>query len=918
MEIKKRLRVNGNPEINAVLLNDEGEEYPVFLESLHNTIIFPELMKSGYSLISLPYGFVKNGVAFDQLPVEDFSCDMITQERMYNSIGAKLDYNEIKKNVNEKEAVGRPIPPTNYTIFTKEDLFKYLDAVAVTSVEDDFMPLNYFVAPEARLTLKEYQSLDYLKYVQAIDKRRIMSVRKFRRLVEWLKQFGLPVNYTVQDVLDAYFAWGFDGLDFTVMNCRRENRSTILHPKRNNNAPAIRRTQGLIDKMGNLLTPLNEKDVVWKLPNNDPTYISDLTKDLVGMNDTKVVEYQCSSRQEVTILEGPQFNITYSHDTLLMQQRTYNPIRIESPVESGAYIETRLALPSNEQELYEMCLITSLARMLYAMRKPKVKYTSYHALTVSGCNPRTALDYVLTQFDLSKDIRNLSEDDVPRIFDADLNDFLEGNLNNDDAKSFLQDVIDGVFNIDNIAKAKDIEAMTSIQSVFNEIYAIHNVMGISLKEIYEKFRNIKSEDKVLIFENNDIRHLMDVSPIEVCKNGYKRDILDYDLQKAKDCTFFTYVTMVAREIGVEGCRRHVGVEFFMVDRNKKAVKTIIDNLLSMYEEKVYTTISDVQKQVQAMNRNYMFALMRFFEIALKGTITWPSYLGGGTQPAMPSDISAARANIQTKIESTTTMCLFSTNSLSASQLSFNGYCVNAYITPEYVIPRGNSPIHEVAFNAAWYDWEHENPDVYAQLVGLNVLPAGFKSWSYRYPTEQFVERDPMDFEDINSLDYYFNNSQQELASYPVDMEFTSVTHPVEYMYPGLVDADKEIKPLAVPREGIPVVRIGITRDIVKDDYADILIPTEEEEIDQYIRLFHGFDAEALILVPDAYMQIPSDKEASLVVSPASGTIYTTDTQQIINYRRIGELDPNRYPVKNIYGRIYLLKEANGRIWEVRV
>ena len=33
MEIKKRLRVNGNPEINAVLLNDEGEEYPVFLES---------------------------------------------------------------------------------------------------------------------------------------------------------------------------------------------------------------------------------------------------------------------------------------------------------------------------------------------------------------------------------------------------------------------------------------------------------------------------------------------------------------------------------------------------------------------------------------------------------------------------------------------------------------------------------------------------------------------------------------------------------------------------------------------------------------------------------------------------------------------------------------------------------------------
>ena len=53
MLLKKRLIVDGGAEPTAVLINDEGEEYPVFLESLHNTVILPELMKSGYTLTSL-------------------------------------------------------------------------------------------------------------------------------------------------------------------------------------------------------------------------------------------------------------------------------------------------------------------------------------------------------------------------------------------------------------------------------------------------------------------------------------------------------------------------------------------------------------------------------------------------------------------------------------------------------------------------------------------------------------------------------------------------------------------------------------------------------------------------------------------------------------------------------------------------
>lgn len=919
MEIKKRLIMPGSAEVNAVLLNDEGEEYPVFLESLHNTIIFPLLLESGYKLTSLPYGFVKNGVAFDSLPTEQYSCDDIMLERMYNSIGAKLPYDELKAKMDVQEVQGRPIPPTNYTIHTREELLHYLDMTSKASLEEDFLPLNYFVAPEARFNVKEFQSLEYRHYAQLIDNRRVMSVNKFRRLVEWLKNFGLPANYTVQDILDTYFAWGFDGVDFTVINLRRENRSTMLHPNRNINAPVIRKTHGLIDKMGNMLTPQNERDVVWKLPSNDPAYISDITADLPGFNDTKVVEYHCSDRQDVTILEGTQFNITYSADTLIMLQRTYTPLRVESPVELGSYIDTKLALPNNEEALYEYCLMMALASMLYDMRKPRVRVSSYDALRINGCNPKTALDYIITQFDLSKDSRNMTEDDVPRIYDSDLNAYLNGTCNDENVKSFLQDVINGMFNIDNIAKAKEIEAMVSTQSVFKEIYAIHNVLGIPLKEIYDKFRSITSDMQVLTFSNGQSQHTMDVSQLRFTINGYIHDVQTYDMDKAKDCTFFTYVTLVARETGADDCRRHVGVEFYMVDKNKKAVKEILEELGTMYENKVYSTIADVNKQVKAMQRKDMFVLNRYFEVALKGTITWPDYLGGGSQPAMPSQQAIAASHMVTKIESTTTLCLFSTNSLNASSLSFNGYCVNAYITPEYVIPRGKSPIKEVAFNTAWFDWEHENPGVFAQLVQLGVLPAGFKSWSFRYPTQQFLERDVTDFENINSLDYYFTNAQREVNSFPVDMEFVSATHPVEYMYPGIYeDEEVELKPLPAPRTGAPIVRLGVTRDITVDDYRDILYPSVIEEADQYIVPFHGFTAEAFILVPDVYKRLPKDTGYQLTVSPASGTVYVVDTQQIINFRRITELDMNKYPITHLYGRMYLLRASNGRIWEVRI
>ena len=99
MEIKSRLRVLNANEVNAVMLQDGNEIYPVFLKSLTNTIIFPELINSGYKLDSLPYGFVKDGTRLSDLPVENYQLSEAEEEAMYNSIGVPVDNDELKKHI---------------------------------------------------------------------------------------------------------------------------------------------------------------------------------------------------------------------------------------------------------------------------------------------------------------------------------------------------------------------------------------------------------------------------------------------------------------------------------------------------------------------------------------------------------------------------------------------------------------------------------------------------------------------------------------------------------------------------------------------------------------------------------------------------------------------------------------------------
>ncbi len=922
MEIKKRLITPPSKEVNAVLLSDEGEEYPVFLESLHNTIIFPLLIESGYSLNSLPYGFTKNGLDFEQLPVENYTPDDKTEEMMYNSIGIKTPMDEINAHVHIAPK-HMNTPATNYTIFTREDFIKYLDALMVASLEDDYMPLNYFVAPDARFTLQEWHDPANLKYVQVISDRRKMSLAKFARLVTALQKINLAANYTAMDVLDAYFAWGFDGLQFDMVGRRRESRPIKLTANRNVNVPIIDHTSGLVDGMKNILLPENQKNKEWRLSVRDPKYLDAVTMGLKP-NDTRVVSFCSGGKQDVTIVEGSQFNVKYSLESLIIQLQIYPTILVKSPVRINEYLALDLALPNNKEALYEYCMMDALSKMLYDYRRPHVKISSYNALKVAGCNPRTVLDYVITKYNMSRDLsalERMSDDVAPQIFDYDIDRFLNGESVSEEIRDFLEDVISGVFNIDEIDQGKSAEASVNTDEVFKEIYAIHNVLGVSLTDIYDKFRTITPDVQYLTFSGKGLNYNMDVRPLQYSLNGYKRDVMNYDLQNARDCTFFTYVTLIAREVGDERAKRHVGIEFYLVNRNKNRVKEIIEDLKESYENKVTSMIPNATQQAQQLRLINMFALSRYFEIAFKGTITWPKILGGAVEPAMPSLIQDCRKYLERRIENITAYCAFTANTASSRTLTFNAYCTNAYITPEYVIPRSDAPIREIPFFAAWFDWRSNDPNTWQALVNNNVIPIDFVSWSRRYADEQFVIRDLLELDSKDSLVYYYEHANEEINVYPEDKDFVSVSHPMSYMFPGLENEDnpEEMPTLSVPRTGLPVVRLGICHDLVKKDYEDKLLPCEDlDEVDTYIRPFRGFNAETIMTVDNVFDKVPGQSDNCITVLNKSGSIYINDQDKIVDYTYIPQLDMSRYNIKHICDRMYLLRATDGKLWEVHV
>ena len=936
MIIKKRLMVERSKEVNAALIYDEGEEYPVLLASLLNTVYFPQLIQSGYKLTSLPYGFIKDGIQFTDLPCEVYNASQEELERMYYSVGTPTPNEELKKYIDTSAVVGLKLPPTRYTVNTREEFISYLEAINIAASDMDFMPINYFVAPDARFTREEFFSEVNQKYVAILENRRNFSLKRFHNLLKFLKSMELiGANPSAMDVLDAYFAWGIDGLQFTMLSRTRKTTTyRMLSNPKQQDLPMMKFTMGLMDGMGNLLTADIDRGDNWKLPSSNPDYTADLIRNLQP-NQTTLVELHAACLQDTTTLEGSLYNIQYSEDNLVIcgtsptdPVHSMYTLKVQSPSDISRQIPLSLALPANADRLLTQCMLESLANFAQSKRKPGWDVSSFKALTVNGLSYKNALNYIISKLGMRRNMENKiqTEDAMPEVTYAMVESYLAKDTAglSEEASDFIYKILEGIVNVDKTASGKDMDAQQNNTNMYKQLFAIHHVLGISLEDIYEQLKNIGNV-KEIEFSNNGLTYKLNVAPINYSLHGWQTDVNNYSMERARECTHFTFVTRVAGEVAEGVPERHVGMEFMMVNMAKyEDVRKVISGLEDAYADKVNTCIPQESERHMALQRSRLFAYRAFFEIALRGTITLSQKWFNGQQlPVNPEWVEVCRKRIETKIESLEAYCDLAANAYNTKDLRFMSFCVNAYVTPDCVIPADpGNPIPMIPFYAAWTNWRDENTAVFAALVEKGVLPANYTAWSMRYYSQQYKYRSLDELDGDDSLLTYYERAVEQVAEWPTDRVFKSVTHPCDYLYPGLSKEDDmfevEMEKLPVPRTGAPVIRVGASQLLRYEDFKHKLSPVNMLPApDTFVRRFTGFPIEALLYIEDVFNKLPSTGEP-LTVMASSDSVFVPDTMQLMHYSRIVELDSNKYAVRHIYDRTYVVRGTDGSYWEVRV
>lgn len=909
MDILKQLRISGREDVTSVLIKDGDMEYPVFLDSLLNTVMFDELLNSGWEFCGFPYNFQKNGIKLSQLEIIDYNPTATEQQDMWDLIGEKLPMEELKKHISIKSLNAVEMREGDYTILTRDDFLKYLDMLSNIEMED-FIPLNYFVHPSARFTFEEYVSGQYSRYTTIIERRRRMTYAKFKKLRQWLvEKTDINPSCSPIDLLDAYYSWGIDGLQMSYITKKREMRYRTLGASdvaidMSQRQYVMRHEIGLVDNTGTIIVPEESRSINWK-PN--VTNIQVFNDTYVGLkpNDTAVVDLVTQSSTEVTILEGVEATVMYDSTTLLVGPRKSLNLQVVPTIASFKIVAPEYWREDKENELKQINYFRAIARLAINKCIQPSSATSFKALTLSGCSPLTALYYYILSQNLNSP--NLEDTTMPIITLQHAHDYCEGKLTNDEIYDILDNFVNGITNIGHTYNGIRAEDEYSAESMYNEIYTIVKILGISPDTVCERITAMPDDEEEIVFEGNGYTHTLKLPKLTLRTNGYNMDLENYRDEALYKAVEYTYITVAAREIAAGETRRHVALECLTLFRTSKA-NNMLNQLSSDFNAEVDQRIVGIQQQVAYKKLSRMFAASRFFEAALEGTITYPTAVGGKKIHLTPEQSQQYRNLLTNNIESTTLYCESSVDSFG----NFRRYCVNAYVTPEYIIPKSKYKIKESSFVALYRDFS-SRPDLVEKFVNLGLITRNHVPWDFRYFNDRMCDIDMLSnrtllFYNTNAIEYRNNVSPNE--------EFNAAPHPLEYLEPGLYTDDETVI-LDTPRDKTPPYKVGEVYIRSISDYKDILSIDRDEKLTIVgFKPFQEFTAEDIYYRPDVLeITIPMSNNSITIYG---NTKFYTKSLGIQDYTVIPTLDEKTFPVVHVHDRKYIIRDIKGKYWEVEV
>lgn len=926
MEIKEQLRTG--KLTNAVMIEDNGITYPVFMETLHCPTIFDSLIESGYKYAAYPFSFKKDGIFITSLPVRDFNPSADEQQEMYDMASARrYNKDELAKRIDREAIQYVEMPAGEYTVNTRAEFLTYLERINESYPDIDYKPINFFVHPSALFTLDEFFSSEFAKYFEIIRNRRRMSYVRFNLLKTWLKQMGvLKDSYTYFDIMDAYFTWGIDGIHEQYSYKRRTVTQSHLHISEYSVTPEERRILkeqlGALDNLGGQHLPEFAERGTW-LTKSTPDAIHATTSMLKESEVTPFI-FKQESAIEVMELTTAAHNIEISVDGIYFDNVYQNPLIVHTPDVTDSIIPYEMLGSQYVTQLLTYVHLRAMAAAIIQARKRDTSVSSYKALLYNGADPYGAVNYILSKTGADKLTKADEADEVVVAVDTvDVERYVTGEMEADTPTNqqkieIIEDIINGTTNIDGVFAGEQNDNMCDIKYYYECLYVAHYVLGNTIDDLQQAVRSIQSGDVTDLngrptwrFKSTNGMYIDMFTPVIDYKyRGFKSDVDNYHRKSVAESIKWIFVTTVARELGTSDAKRHVAFEGYYVKTNSSIVKVNMDSLLSMYEREIDEKVKNDRYAAHLRMDAKVWCSAQYFNVALNGMFTYPKDLGGHSVNMSASAIASFKSTLYACVETTFSYCQVCLRD------TFVYSCVNAVITDFMIIPNSGYTLHEAPLPTLYNNYQETAPALWEQMVNAQIVTPTFSPWTYRTTSQMLVDKSKTNDDEI-SLYTYMSRGMDIIASVDEYDIFTAVPHMVEYNYPGVFPEQIIDQSTRQQRDGRVTIRLGATREVTAMDFRDyvqntFVLPVEESETP--IKEYHGLDSEDIYALGASALKGMLLIESKTIFIQSDLSSINTSDAGVVQYQNIPSLIAKGYPVCNVCGRKYVFKDMYGNLW----
>lgn len=846
----------------GVMIEDTGLVYPITMECLHNKALCKLLIAAGWKLYGVPYDFRKDGITFDLLPTVNYENINITDSQIDDIEDMKFNLysnSELIELIDENTDVEYHFREGMNAIKTREQFLDFLEGIKTGRLNEtnpmSYMPLNSFVSPAALFSVDDYLSDKYAYYREIIERRRNLSIRRLRKLVADLKKMGLEENYTVKNLLDMYFSWGIDGIRFKMIAPIVNEDNNILlgvtdNPLEEDAYRSFVETNVLsyVDSNGKVFRPDKCTGNVWKHKSNEILLQSKVSSARAsGLGFVEPEYLVARTIEKVTVLKGDKYTIKYNTTTICIEEEgrmIYDmpTLKLTATALTNTSLHTKyLRLGGDrDKELYDELSSLALCKFIVDKTRVRTDVSSVKALQLSGASPMGVLIYALNNSNVIEDLKkaqveqyesngidimsksketrkallDLSPVDYLKMIDS----YLQGDLQavgavSDTIEELVDIILSGEYNIDSVGKGEQSDDLVDGISTYKQkIDVAHRYLGLSFSDIYNKLRCIEETTNSVELEGNGLKVKLNIVRADKKDLGFYEDREYYRALTSQDAVYFLYVQEAFRELGPKAiARKHVGFKGLAINMSDRKTANLVGPLKKKADKIIYDYVSryvDSVRQEAYTNRLNLISMEVLFGIGVSGEYQLPKVLGGDIikvdkpiddidEMFTFDDMETIRAVMKQVVDSTLN---FADLAISPSG-RFASYCVNAYVFPEYIVPRGKKQIKEVALIAAWKNTVGEHYDElrarwatkgyissrdfkgYSVHGGEYSLPISENRYGFRYDWTN----------DSKGLNHYYKRGERFITTFPIDKEIVCPLHPLyeNYKHLDMLKDDKD-------------------------------------------------------------------------------------------------------------------------------